>query len=728
MLKPTRDRTEEMVDRLMTEADPVMREMDPGAAENENGELLEPYDYAEDYWLMKPYFSDEFASEVLERFGRHQDYFEQSSAGGVIWSAYRAYHNLSGVDGDPITQLQATGEVGELLAMAIPHYRTLVRHQISLFTAERPAWDPQARTADAEAARQVPMASNLLEYVASTGELDARLAEQVELMMTAGAGFFITGWDSQAGVEGRGWFTQTVLAPWEIAHERVRTYGSTSWWIYRQYDSRWDWVARFAKDDPEKAEKIAKLDTDKSAFASAFRSYDQDIVSDDGDRIAVLYVIAKPTLSCPDGRLAIVASDDTVLFDGPYPYGEDITISRMCASEFLGTSIPYSDSWGVLAATEASNAILSMILTRIDTCGVPNFCVFEGSEIEYSDVARGNNVWKVPPGTQLPSVVDLLQIPDALPAIMQMINAMAEGTVGINSVTKGQPQENVQSGSMAALLQSMAIQFNSNLERAWVLNLERIGTHHLRVFQRMATEPHAVSIVGSDNKWTVQTFRGEDLKGVLRTAVKTASALSKTTGGRAEIADKLLQRTAITPQEYLEVIQTGTLQPTFAGPVGELTGIKARSEKLTRGEPAPALIWDNHQLCIREFKQLLNTEARDDPAILQVINQAIQEHFDLWGKISRESPDMLAAIGCPPLPQALQTGQQAQALRQMGQGMPPGGAPAPHGPPPQQQPQPNTDAPRGRPGPAPTPPGQEPSKTNPKQPVPAKAPPLPPVA
>ncbi len=727
MLKPARDPTEALVDRLMTEADPVMREMDPGEAENENGEPTEPYDYAEDYWLMKPYFSDEFASEVLERFGRHQDYFEQSSAGNVVWAAYRAYHNLSGVDGDPITQLQASGEVGELLAMAIPHYRTLVRHQISLFTAERPAWDPQARTSDAEAARQVPMASNLLDYVGSSGELDARLAEQVELMMTAGAGFFITGWDAQAGIEGRGWFTQRVLAPWEVAHERVRTYSDCSWWIYRAYESRWDWVARFAKDDPEKAEKIAKLDTDRAEFSSAFRAYDQDIVSDDGDRIAVLYVVARPTLACPDGRLAIVASDDTVLFDGPYPYGDDITISRMCASEFLGTSIPYSDSWGVLAATEASNAILSMILTRIDTCGVPNFCVFEGSEIEYSDVARGNNIWKVPPGTQLPAVVDLLQIPDALPAIMQMINAMAEGTVGINSVTKGQPQENVQSGSMAALLQSMAIQFNSNLERAWVLNLERIGTHHLRVFQRMATEPHAVSIVGSDNKWTVQSFSGEDLKGVLRTVVKTASALSKTTGGRAEIADKLLQRSAITPQEYLEVISTGSLQPTFAGPVGELTGIKARMEKLTRGQPAPAVIYDNHQLCIREFKQLLNTEAREDPAIAEVILQAIQEHFDLWSKLSREAPDMLAAIGCPPLPQALQTGQQAMQIQQQGQGMPPG-PPAAHGAPPQQQPQPNTDAPRGRPGPAPEPPGQEPSKTNPKQPVPAKAPRLPPVA
>lgn len=715
---------EQLVERLMGEGDAEIARLE-GTPDNENADP-EPYDFREDFWLAKPYFSEEFAGDVCERFGNHQDWWQNSSVGATVWNAYRQYHNLSGVDGDPITQLQATGEVGELLAMAIPHYRTLVRHQIAMFTSNRPAWDPQARTADAEGARQVPMAANLLDYVTSTGDLDPRLGEQTELMMVCGEGFFVTGWDANVGPKGedgspRGWFTQRVYAPWEVAHERVRTYADASWHILRSFESRWDWVAKFAKDDPEKAERIAKLDTDAADFATAFREYDSDLVKDDGDRIAVLIVIAKPTIACPEGRYSIVAGDDLVLFDGPYPYGEDITISRMCASEFLGTAIAYSDSWGVLAAAEACNAILSMILTRIDTCGVPNFAVPEGSEIEFGDIAGGNGVWKLPPGTEKPSAVDLLNIPEALPAIMELISTQMEGTVGVNSVTKGQPQENVTSGSMAALLQSMATQFNSNLERAWTLNLERIGTHHIRVFQRMADTEHAISVVGVDNKWTVQSFKGEALSGILRVSVKTASALSKTTAGRADIADKLLQRTAITPQEFMQVIATGQLEPTFAGPVGELNSIKARGEKLLRGEPSPPLLWDNHQLCVRELKALLNTQARDDQAVTDNINQCIQQHFDLWAQLSRESPDMLAAIGCPPLPQAQSIGQQAQAMQTQMPGAPAGpGAPAM--PPPQQVKQPETDAPRGRPGPAPATKGQQPSQAQPTLPQPAKTP------
>ena len=681
-----------------------------------------PFDYREHFWLAKPYYSEDFAEEVTERFSTHLEEWDSSSVGRVVWLAYRAYHNLSDGGDDPIAQLSSLGEHGELLALAIPHYRALVRHQIALFTRDRPAWDPQARTSDADAARQVPLASNLLDFVAASGVIDRRLAEQAELMMVSGAGYHVTGWDPNTGLESRGWFTSQVLAPWELTHERVRVYEDANWWIWRSYESRWDWVAHFAESDPEKAEELSKLDT-KANLARSFLAYEGDMGSEESDRITVLNLIAKPSKACPEGRYAKVTGDSIVLLDGPHPFGEDVPISRMTASEFLGTSVPYSDTWGVLAAADAYNAILSAIMTRIDTCAVPNFFIPEGSELEASDIPGQNAVWKLAPGGEKPGVVDMLSIPNELPAILQLLGSQMEQVVGINSVTRGQPQENVSSGSMAALLQSMAIEFNSNLERAWALNLERIGTHHLRIFQRMASEEHAISVMGADHRWTVQRFKGEDVSGILRVTVKTASALSKTTAGRADIADKLLERGMITPQEYLRIIQTGVLEQTFFGPVGELTTIKSRAERLLRGEPTPAMVWDNHQLAIRELRGLLNTEARDNQALAGIIMQAIQEHFDQWARLSREAPDMLAAIGCPPLPQAAAIGQQAMMMQQQGMGAPPG-PPQPPQPGPRQQPQPETEQNKGKPGPAAAAPGMQPGGTPrmPSQPTPAKNP------
>ena len=682
-----------------------------------------PFDYREHYWLATPYYAEEIAEEIAERFTRHLDEWDATGVGRTIWTAYRAFHNISQGGDDPLVQLMAEGEQGELLALAIPHYRSLVRHQIALFTRDRPAWDPQARTSDADAARQVPLASNLLDFVASSGDIDQLLATQAELMMVAGAGFFVTGWNATVGLEGRGWFTSQVLAPWELTHEHVRTYSDAQWWIFRTFESRWDWVAHFAETDPDKAEALSKIDT-KATFERSFTVYSQEMASEDSDRIAVLNLIAKPSKACPGGRYAKVTGDSIVLQDGPHPFGEDVPISRMCASEFLGTAVPYCDSWGVLAAADAFNAILSAIMSRIDVGAVPNLFKSEGSELEASELPGQMAVWTLPPGGEKPGAVDLLHIPNELPAVLSLLGSQMEQTVGINSVTRGQPQENISSGSMAALLQSMAIEYNSNLERAWALNLERIGTHHLRIFQRMASDDMAISVMGADHRWTVQRFKGEDVGGILRVSVKTASALAKTTAGRADIADKLLERGLITPQEYLRVIQTGQLEQTFFGPVGELSTIKSRAERLLRGEPTPAMIWDSHQLCVRELRGLLNTEARDRPELAQVIMQAIQEHFDLWAKLSRESPDMLAAIGCPPLPQAAQVGQQAMMMQQQGmQGAPPmpPGAPQPG---PRQQPQPNTEDNKGRPGPNAAAPGRQPgaSPRMPSQPTPAKNP------
>lgn len=681
------------------------------APDNDNGA---PFDMGEVCWLQFPYYSDAFGDEVVQRFQRHIDEWESSPVARTVWNAYRAYHNLGSSTDSPLSQLEAEGEMGELLALAIPHYRSLVKHQIALFTAERPAWDPMARTSDSDSAKQVPMAVSLLDHVASTGTLDPRLAEQCEMMMTAGAGYFVTGWDDNIGTNGRGWFTEKVFAPWEITHERVRTYHDASWWITRDYVNRWNWVAKFKDADPEKARRIAESSGMRGLQSSMFLASDSDDVTTDGDRIAVLTVMIKPSLACPVGRLAIIAEDGEVLMDGAYPYGDEVTISRMCASEFLGTSMPYCDSWGVLAAGDAYNAIISMMLTRIDTCGVPNFCVPENSELEYSDIAGGNAVWKLPPGSEKPSVIDLLNIPDVLPAVLGLLKGDMEQTVGINSVTRGQPQENVSSGSMAALLQSMAIQFNSNLERAWILNLEKIGTDHLRVFQQMASDEMSISVCGEDNKWTTSKFRGEDVRGILRVSVKTASALSKTVAGRVAIADKLMEMDKVTAQEYMRVIQTGQLDPMFSGPVSELTCIKGENERLARGEEAHALTWDNHQLHIREHKILLNSELRENPQAVELVQAHLQEHFSVWADMSRKSPDMLAAIGCPPLPQAAMIGASAMAMQDPSGTMAQGGGGPPPGP--AQQKQPETEPQKAQPGPKGAPKGREPSQGHPSEP------------
>lgn len=702
---------DELVDSLELEDPPALDEQGM-----EKDEEPEPYNFQENYWLAMPYYSPDFAAAVCERFSSHLERWEGHNLGNAVWAAYRAYHSLEGAayggDQDPTIAITESGEDGEFLSMRMNQYRGLVKHQIALVTANRPSWDPQARTTDSEAMRQVSLAAHLLDYEMDVKGMGVALKTQYEIAKVCASGFLAQGWNENVGPNGSGATWALPLAPWEVAHERVRVYEDANWHIFRSYESRWDWVAKFAKADPEKAEKIAAI-SNQSHIANAFLYEDNGLSSADTDRFEVLIVYAKPTAACPEGRVAYIADEALILMDGPSPYGDDVPITRICPAEFVGTSVPFGDSWTLLAPDEAYNAILSMGITRVDTHGVANIAVPTGSDFKQSDFS-GNNLLEVTPG-QEPKVLDMLAIPPELAQWMNIIKTGMEELSGINSVTRGNPQENVSSGSYAALLQAMAVQFNSADEAAWVYNLEKTGSHKINIYRRLADEKQLVNICGADETWSAREFVGEDLSQILRVGVKVGNALSKTVAGRLALATTMLEQKLIQdPREFLQCVQTGNYEPLFAGPARQLILIKSENERIMRGEKPRVWVYDNDQLHIREHLELMDTPLRDDLEKSKGVQAHIDEHMLSWTNKTLNSPDILAAIGQPPLP-AAQATQQATEQQS-------GGGAGPASPGPRQQEQPSTEAPpKGKPGPEGAPPGQEPGPM-PAQPQPAKTP------
>jgi hypothetical protein len=687
-------------------------------SEEENEASRKPYDISQHFWLAYPPKSDDFAAEVVNRFSNFATRWREGSSpiSHAIMESYRMYHGLQEYDTSPVVDLQTGGEHDEFLRLFINEYRGLVRHQNSLMTTERPAWDVQARTSGSKAAKQVTLARNLLDWLMGAKGYEKVFSDGAEFMRILGASFIAQGWNPNGGHKGLGDIWRTVLAPWECAHEDVREYGDTTWWIFVRWESRWDWVAHFAKDNPKLAERLSNHSPSDDIMCGLFKSEGDD--NNDADRIPLLYVYANPSRACPLGRVAVVAGAEggLVLQDGPSPYGE-APIRRMCAAEFLGTSIPYGNSWTMLPIQKAYDVCWSAIISRIDMFAIPNVATQDGMEFEAGDIAGANSL-KVPPGADLPQVVDLLTVPSPLPSTIEALGQRAEAASGINSVTRGQPTENITSGSMAALIASQAQQFNSADERAYVTTMEAVGTDALRIYQKCATEPQLISIVGQDERYSTREFKAEDLELVQRVAIKVGNALSRNIAGRTEIANHLLERQMIQdPREYLQVLKTGELSPIFSGPSHELENIKSENEMMVRGQAPIVSPWDNDELHIREHKCELDTDARYDQRLSALINKHLGEHMQSWQRKSLEAPDMLAAIGQNPLPGAQAAAAQAASM-QGNQAPPqqPGSPPVktPHA----------AEPPKSQPGPAPQQPkGQEPSTITPSLPQPAEAPP-----
>lgn len=680
-----------------------------------------PYDLAEDYWLARPYYSEEFAQEATERFGGYAKSWQLSTTplSYAMWQAYRVYHGLVEGEDNPNVSLMEAGEQGEFLKLFVNHFRGLIRHQNALITSDRLVWDVMTSTSDSEALRQVTLTQNICDWAVDARGYASNFALGLEHMRVLASSFIAQGWNPNAGLKGAGDIWCNVLAPWECMHEEVRNYDDSTYWIFVRWESRWEWAAHFKEDDPAKARKIANLEPSEAMQCGvAWQTNDTD--ERGKDRIPVLYVYAIPTRAVPQGRLAILAGSepDLILQDGPYPYGAEPVIRRMCSARFLGTEMPIGNSWTLLPIQEALDAINSTVITRADMFGVPNVAVPDGTEFEASDIGGANKIG-LPPGAgseAAPVVVDFLQIPSALGKERESLQTSMEMLSGINSVTRGNPTENITSGSMAALVQQMAQQFNGEDERAYVTCVEQVATDMIRIYQRMATEEQLISIAGKDERYSARSFKKEELSLVQRVKIKIGNAMSRNISGRLELANGMMDRGMFQdPREFLQYVQTGNYKALFADATNELANINAENEALARGEDPPVDLWDNDIIHIREQKGQLDTLLRLDKPAADRVKRHLMAHIQNWQNKTLNAPEVLEAIGQAPLTNSVQTKQQADVAH----GKPP--QPPGQDAPPQQR-VPNSVDRKAKPGPAPAQPGQEQPEAQPNMPAPASAP------
>lgn len=131
--------------------------------------------------------------------------------------------------------------------------------------------------------------------------------------------------------------------------------------------------------------------------------------------------------------------------------------------------------------------------------------------------------------------------------------------------------------------------------------------------------------------------------------VDLGNPLSRTTAGRMEIADRLLDKGMIkVPQEYLTVLETGNLEPMTQGIQTQLSTIHAENERMLGGHQAAVLTTDAHLLHVQEHLTLLsNPEVRMNSSLTGLVLDHIQEHKNLY---QTQDPFFSMVAGEPPAP------------------------------------------------------------------------------
>src|SRR5690606_13663300 len=106
---------------------------------------------------------------------------------------------------------------------------------------------------------------------------------------------------------------------------------------------------------------------------------------------------------------------------------------------------------------------------------------------------------------------NLTQTPPEIFNFMTQIERLMETISGVNSVARGNPEASLKSGAALALVQSMAIQFSQNLQRAYAQLIEDLGTSTINILKDFAAVPRVAAIAGKSNRPMMREFVGDDL-------------------------------------------------------------------------------------------------------------------------------------------------------------------------------------------------------------------------
>ena len=596
----------------------------------------------------KTYFASLPPSECAgELTTRIQAYYDHLRTSGYLerWRrSYKTYYRQAINNG----ALTKSGEQSEYVNMNVNHYHNLLSHIETMTTSQRPAFEPRATNTDYESQAQTILATGLLDYYMREKKMETYIKQAVEYALIFAEGFVSLEWDQSLGRDfGVNPTTGSPVKDGDVALENktpldvIRDFTKEShmnhdWYIVRSFKNKWTLAAQF----PELQDRILSV-ADKTEQYHEFRL--TKTMYSESDDIALYTFYHKKTAALPEGRILTLVGDDVVLLDGPIPY-DSIPVHRISVGELIGTPFGHSVAYDLIPIQLALDVLYSTVLTNQSTFGVQNILIPDGCNLTVDSLQGGMNALKYS-GKNEPKALNLTSTPPEIFNFMLQLEKEMELVSGVNSVARGNPESSLKSGTALALVQSMAIQFNSGLQQSYASLLEDLGTGLIQILKAFAKTPRVAAIAGKANKSLMKEFKGDDLNLVNRVTVDFGNPLTKTTAGRIQIAETLLENKLIkTAEQYLMVLETGKLEPLIEGVMAELTLIRDENENLASGDrKVMAIATDDHNQHIREHKIVLaSTDARMDPAMVERVLAHLQEHINL---LSTVDPNLLAALG-----------------------------------------------------------------------------------
>lgn len=580
------------------------------------------------YFAAKPL--SELGDELIAKKDEYYRYLNNIGRRELLFNCYNTYYKPALTRG----YTYRSGVEGELVNLTDNHFRSLIDIRLIMATGQRPAFEPKAINTDAESGAQVKLASGLLEYYERVKKLERYLTKATGFAITYGEGFVGTFWNATRGevyarsedgkpiyegdLEFGAYHSFDVIRSTDVLDPECH-----NWYMLRTYVNKFDYASKY----PELKDRIIGLSRDISddAFITTF-AYNYNEPRNE-DVIPLYTFFHKRTEALPEGRLVEFSSPDTMYSDGPLPYKE-LPLYRIAPSEMEGQLNGYTNAFDLLPLQETLDKLVSTVTTNQAAFGIQNIAVPKGSGINVLNLRGGLNIVEYDAKMGKPEALQLTATPPEIFQFIHDIKKDMETLIGVNSVARGNPESSLKSGAALALIQSLAIQFAQGLQQSYAHLLEDVGTSIINILQTFADTPRIALITGKSNRSYLKEFKSTDLMNISRVIVDMGNPITRTTAGRVNLAEQLIQNGLIaSPEQYIQVLTTGRVESLYEAESSQLLLIKSENEKMQEGQNPLVLRTDNHELHIKEHQTVLSSpETRENPQIVQATLAHIAEH------------------------------------------------------------------------------------------------------
>jgi hypothetical protein len=564
--------------------------------------------------------------------------------------------------------LSFAGDQGELVKMAVPQARSLIRQLVTLITKQRLSFNATAEVKDRDVIDNMRIANALLAENVKNQGLDQKGDQHCEMAFVLGTSFLKTTWrtdwgvprvtNAQGGVVYSGDVEISAVHPIDMIYDySIQDWANLDWCEVRTKRNRWSLIRQY----PHLEQQIKAL---PSCYAEG-ESMTSWNTSQKDDMVFVFELYHKPTPGLPMGRMMFYSNDRTIYVDDDNKY-MCIPIERMMPEQVMGFGFGYPIFSSLLPAQEMFDHDLSAIATNHAALGVQNVTLPRGADISVTELSGMNFLYYTPqnvPGGGQPTPLDLVKTSQEVFKFPEMMLSNMQQISNLNAAIRGELGSNA-SGVAIATLTTNALEFLNSASKSYTSCWEKTMEHVLNAYKRFATVERVVTIAGRNSQNYAKEFTGSDLEPVKGVTIQMQNPMMMTMSGRIDIADKLAQAGYIKDmQQYISVLDGAPLNQLVESELSENDLIATENENLQVGKPIVALAIDNHGLHIMRHKTLLN-----DPNVRMRGERvkAILDHIMSHLELAKSTDPMLQSMA--------QTGQAPQGTA--------GAAPPPEEPPP----------------------------------------------